>query len=95
MLDRRLIRRPQTGQVIHSPPRREIRPADPCALVLFGATGDLTKRLLMPELYNLSRTKMLQYDHTGKGRGTYAFLSRLLSEFLKHIFVKTYSKSFL
>ena len=29
------------------------RPADPCVLVIFGASGDLTKRLLMPALYNL------------------------------------------
>ncbi len=29
------------------------RPAPPCTLVIFGAGGDLTKRLLMPALYNL------------------------------------------
>src|SRR6266403_1964358 len=29
-------------------------PADPCVLVIFGASGDLTKRLLMPALYNLA-----------------------------------------
>ncbi|WP_133646545.1 glucose-6-phosphate dehydrogenase [Paraburkholderia flava] len=29
-------------------------PAPPCTLVIFGAAGDLTKRLLMPALYNLS-----------------------------------------
>src|SRR5439155_26568968 len=28
-------------------------PGDPCILVIFGASGDLTKRLLMPALYNL------------------------------------------
>lgn len=33
--------------------------ADPCALVIFGADGNLTKRLLMPALYNLARTKKL------------------------------------
>ncbi|RFU48517.1 glucose-6-phosphate dehydrogenase [Paraburkholderia sp. DHOC27] len=30
------------------------RPAPPCTLVIFGAGGDLTKRLLMPALYNLT-----------------------------------------
>jgi len=30
------------------------RPAPPCALVVFGATGDLTRRKLVPALYNLS-----------------------------------------
>jgi glucose-6-phosphate 1-dehydrogenase len=29
------------------------RPADPCCLVIFGASGDLTHRLLVPALYNL------------------------------------------
>ena len=42
-----------------SPPRRRPSPADPCAMVLFGATGDLTKRLVIPALYNLARTKVL------------------------------------
>ena len=26
----------------------------PCVMVIFGASGDLTKRLLMPALYNLA-----------------------------------------
>src|SRR5664279_647822 len=38
---------------------RQGPPADPCAMVIFGATGDLTKRLVMPALYNLSRTGVL------------------------------------
>jgi len=33
---------------------REKRP-DACALVLFGATGDLAQRKLLPGLYNLAR----------------------------------------
>jgi glucose-6-phosphate 1-dehydrogenase len=41
------------------PPQHQPRPADPCAMVIFGATGDLTKRLVVPALYNLARTKML------------------------------------
>src|SRR6185437_14491385 len=41
------------------PPRRPARPADPCAMVIFGAAGDLTKRLVVPALYNLARTKVL------------------------------------
>ena len=35
------------------------RPADPCVLVVFGATGDLTKRKLMPALYNLASNGFL------------------------------------
>ncbi|MER2267867.1 glucose-6-phosphate dehydrogenase [Methylobacterium oxalidis] len=33
--------------------------APPCTLVIFGAAGDLTKRLLMPALYNLSGAGLL------------------------------------
>ncbi|MGC9270068.1 MAG: glucose-6-phosphate dehydrogenase [Acidiphilium sp.] len=32
------------------------KPPGPCAIVIFGAGGDLTKRLLMPALYNLATT---------------------------------------
>jgi len=32
---------------------------DPCTIVIFGAGGDLTKRLVVPALYNLSRTSKL------------------------------------
>ncbi|MCA9727349.1 MAG: glucose-6-phosphate dehydrogenase, partial [Candidatus Eisenbacteria bacterium] len=44
--------------------RRKARPADPCAMVIFGAAGDLTKRLLVPALYNLSRTGVLPDSFT-------------------------------
>ena len=37
----------------------QARPGDPCVLVIFGAAGDLTKRLLVPALYNLRRAKLL------------------------------------
>jgi glucose-6-phosphate 1-dehydrogenase len=35
------------------------QPPPPTAIVIFGANGDLTKRLIVPALYNLSRTGML------------------------------------
>ena len=35
-------------------PQAEAAPvAPPCAMVIFGAAGDLTKRLVVPALYNL------------------------------------------
>ena len=34
-------------------------PAKPCAIAIFGAAGDLTKRLLMPALYNLAKSDLL------------------------------------
>jgi glucose-6-phosphate 1-dehydrogenase len=36
--------------------------AGPCAIVIFGASGDLTKRLLLPALYNLAAIGMLTED---------------------------------
>src|ERR1700730_17600953 len=53
------VRIPRTAQIVESPPRRQASPADPCAMVIFGAGGDLTKRLVLPSLYILSRTKVL------------------------------------
>jgi len=38
------------------------RPGDPCILAIFGAAGDLTKRKLIPALYNLKRGGLLN-DH--------------------------------
>jgi glucose-6-phosphate 1-dehydrogenase len=38
---------------------RAPRGADPCAFVIFGAAGDLTKRLLLPALYNLAAGRLL------------------------------------
>src|SRR5947209_4189893 len=35
------------------------RPGDPCIVVIFGAAGDLTKRKLIPALYNLSTYGLL------------------------------------
>jgi glucose-6-phosphate 1-dehydrogenase len=45
----------------NSPPTRLLHRhrAPPCAMVIFGASGDLTKRLLMPALYNLARARRL------------------------------------
>jgi glucose-6-phosphate 1-dehydrogenase len=58
-MDDRPTRVPQTADVVSSLPRRHAKPADPCVMVIFGASGDLTKRLVVPALYNLSRTKVL------------------------------------
>ena len=52
------VSRPK-GAVMDAPPRRKPKPADPCTMVIFGARGDLTKRLVFPALYNLCHTGML------------------------------------
>jgi glucose-6-phosphate 1-dehydrogenase len=46
-------------QVSHQTAEASAPPADPCTIVIFGAAGDLTKRLLMPALYNLKQSKLL------------------------------------
>ena len=46
-------------ELIECPQRREPTPPGPCAMVVFGASGDLTARLLIPALYNLSRTRLI------------------------------------
>jgi glucose-6-phosphate 1-dehydrogenase len=37
-------------------------PAPPCVMVIFGATGDLTKRKLFPALYNLAKANLLSRE---------------------------------
>ena len=59
MADNNPIRIPPTAQAVEPSPRRQASPADPCAMVIFGGSGDLTNRLLIPALYNLSRAKEL------------------------------------
>jgi len=34
-------------------------PAGPCTMVIFGSSGDLAKRMLIPAIYNLARSKLL------------------------------------
>ncbi|QQS33648.1 MAG: glucose-6-phosphate dehydrogenase [Acidobacteriota bacterium] len=43
--------------------------AEPCVMVIFGATGDLTKRKLLPALYNLARQDFLPHSFAIVGVG--------------------------
>jgi glucose-6-phosphate 1-dehydrogenase len=45
------------------------RPGDPCIMVIFGATGDLTKRKLIPALYNLATQNLLVSEFAVIGVG--------------------------
>ena len=38
------------------------RPGDPCIMVIFGAAGDLTRRKLIPALYNLAKLQLLPQE---------------------------------
>jgi glucose-6-phosphate 1-dehydrogenase len=42
-----------------APPGAGERPAAPCVMVIFGASGDLTRRMLLPALYNLALDRRL------------------------------------
>ncbi|MBV9427989.1 MAG: glucose-6-phosphate dehydrogenase [Bradyrhizobiaceae bacterium] len=69
---------PADSAAPQSPPR----PAGPCCFVIFGASGDLTKRLLVPALYNLAAARLLpdEFAVIGVARGDLsddAFRSRM------------------
>jgi len=59
MPDKSPSRTPPGNPALDTPPRQDASPADPCAMVVFGAGGDMARRLLIPALYNLSRTHAL------------------------------------
>lgn len=68
-------------------------PAPPCAIVIFGANGDLTKRLIVPALYNLARTGLLPPRLALVGVGHNDKTSEQwrdgLREFLEQVLAKT------
>ncbi len=81
-------------EVLTNPLREGIRirrTPDPCAMVIFGASGDLTARKLVPALYYLAREHMLPPGFTviGCARSPYtneqfrARLSKAVVEYLK------------
>jgi glucose-6-phosphate 1-dehydrogenase len=49
----------QTEVMTASQPQRIGKLADPCTMVIFGAGGDLTRRKLVPALYNLAKYQLL------------------------------------
>src|SRR6266446_3027803 len=49
-------------QDLLKPKGRGAKPASPCIMVIFGATGDLTARKLIPSLYNLKRNNLLSNE---------------------------------
>ena len=46
-------------EAVTTPATRTARPAPPCAMVVFGGTGDLARRKLVPALYNLAAGAIL------------------------------------
>ena len=71
-------------------PHGKAQPVPPCAMVIFGGGGDLTKRLVVPALYNLAKQKLLperfaivgldrmDFDSTGWGKHLHDFLEQMI-----------------
>ena len=57
-------------------------PADSCVMVIFGASGDLAKRKLVPALYNLARDKLLSQQFAVVGFATRDYTTET---FRKHL----------
>ena len=55
-------------------PPRIGKQGDPCVMVIFGAAGDLTGRMLIPALYNLARAGLLsrEFAVVGVARSQYS-----------------------
>jgi glucose-6-phosphate 1-dehydrogenase len=64
------------------------RPADPCIMVIFGAAGDLTRRKLIPALYNLAKAQLLSREFAivgvAHGAMTNEEFRKRLSEDIRH-----------
>jgi glucose-6-phosphate 1-dehydrogenase len=52
---------------VEAPAPADRKTAPPCAMVIFGASGDLTRRKLVPALYNLAHEGLLPESFTAVG----------------------------
>ena len=59
------------------------RASDPCLMVIFGASGDLTRRKLVPALYNLAVDKLLAPNFAVIGVATADMTTATFREYLK------------
>ena len=69
----------------------------PCGLVIFGASGDLTKRKILPAIYRLQRNRLLpeEFFILGPGRtrmNTDSFREEVLSA-VKNAFAKDFDET--
>jgi glucose-6-phosphate 1-dehydrogenase len=55
--------------------KKPLKKSEPCVMVIFGATGDLTKRKLFPALYNLAKDGFLPEKFAIVGVGRQEMLS--------------------
>jgi glucose-6-phosphate 1-dehydrogenase len=66
------------------------RTGDSCVMVIFGATGDLTQRKLLPALYNLAKAKLLSRKFALIGAASDALSADAFRERLSQA-IKTYA----
>ncbi|MCP9470328.1 MAG: glucose-6-phosphate dehydrogenase [Nitrospira sp.] len=60
---------PQAHRLENGPPTETITPVDPCTIVIFGGSGDLARRRLVPALYNLLLDGLLPSNYVVLGLG--------------------------
>jgi len=70
--------------------KRATKPAGPCTIVIFGASGDLTRRMLVPALFNLARAGLLPerfavVGFSGSAFRDEAFRARLSGDLQEHV----------
>ena len=64
-------------------PARAPQPAGPCALVIFGASGDLTKRKLLPALVYLAKSRLLPREFAVVGTASTEYSSQAFRDKLR------------
>src|SRR5436189_2568892 len=72
-----------TSQVVggnHTDSPETSPPSEPCIMLIFGASGDLTKRLLVPALYNLACDGLLNDNFAVLGTAMEAITSEQFRE---------------
>src|SRR5438094_10623544 len=60
---------PNSPRIDISPSQETIPPVEPCTLVIFGGSGDLARRRLIPALYNLLLDGLLPGNFAVLGLG--------------------------
>ena len=61
-----IIEKTETETLVNIMPEVQIKP-EPCIMVIFGASGDLTKRMLIPSLFKLYEENLLPENFTVAG----------------------------
>jgi glucose-6-phosphate 1-dehydrogenase len=60
---------PATPRIDITPAQEALAPVEPCTLIIFGGSGDLARRRLIPALYNLMLDGLLPANFAVLGLG--------------------------